>query len=73
MVCVEPGRVPLVDVVTYDEVFVNRTGARTGLLERPSRQEKIDTFGTENNDEIMAFMINNGQEQGLHRKGPVVF
>eukprot|EP01039_Chlorochromonas_danica_P004980 gene4980-5468_t len=60
----DPHSVALVEVVDAWEVFVTKTSrAHSGTLERPSRQELEETFGTSDFETIFKFMVENGHIQ----------
>lgn len=60
---VDPPSVPINQIAEVDEVFCTRTGSNEGMVERPSRGELIDTFGTANFAEIAKFMLEHGKWQ----------
>ena len=60
--------IPLAQVVDSFDVYKYDAG-RSGRLGRPSKQEIVDTFGTSNDDEIVKFMLENGQVHGKPIKG----
>jgi hypothetical protein len=65
---IEPNKVAVVGIVDAPEVFIADTHAHTGHLFRPSHRLLLDTFGTQNFDEIFAFMVEHGhlQPAGKH-------
>lgn len=75
--------VPLVNVVDSFEVFTNAFNKGTeGLLDRPSKSRLADTFGTEQNEEIVREILKKGSVKGgsfsssataRDRAGPIKF
>ncbi len=57
---------PLVEVVDAWEVFIAKSRTHTGVLERPSRAQLHDAFGTHKFEDIFAFMAQHGH---LHAAG----
>lgn len=57
--------VPIAEVVDSFDVLKYDQG-KSGHLDRPSQAEIKDTFGTTNENEIVEFMLKNGQ---LHGEG----
>jgi len=52
--------VPMVDVVESFDVFEIPQGGNTGHVDRPSRQELHSVFGTSDEHEIIAKILNEG-------------
>lgn len=63
---IDPNEVPLVEVVDAWEVFIAKSGTHTGVLERPSRAQLHDVFGTHKFEDIFTFMSQHGH---LHSIG----
>lgn len=54
--------IPLANVVESFEVFKYADGhGRSGKLMRPSKREIEDTFNTSNEDEVIEYIIANGE------------
>lgn len=63
---VDPHEVPLVEVVDAWEVYVAKSRAHTGVLERPSHAQLVDAFGSYKFEDVFAFMAQHGH---LHNTG----
>lgn len=57
--------VPLVDVVDTFEVFVNRTGSRSGHLDRPSKQQLQEAFGSDDMGKVVERLLERGEFRPL--------
>ena len=55
------------DVVLSPDILINRGGGRSGLLERPSRQQLKDAFGTDDFNEAFERMSCEGNLLPSHR------
>lgn len=66
---IDPSSISLVEVVDVPEVFIADTRAHTGHLQRPSRQQLLDTFDTFHFEEIFAFMCDHGHLQPAKHHG----
>lgn len=53
--------VPLVQVVELMEPFIHRTTSHTGRLERPSKQQLVDTFGTSDSVQVVQAILEHGK------------
>ena len=53
--------VPLVQVVELMEPFIHRTTSHTGRLERPSKQQLVDTFGTSDSVQVVQAILERGK------------
>ena len=47
-------------VAESKEILCYMSGSNSGILERPTSQSLLDTFGTSDFEEIVKFMLDNG-------------
>lgn len=57
--------IPLVDVVGSFQLHkFAHPGSKSGMLLKPSKREFKEAFGTTNADELVKFMLENGEHHG---------
>lgn len=57
--------IPLAEVVGSFQIHkFDRPGSKSGMLVKPSKREFEEAFGTTNVDELVQFMLDNGEQHG---------
>lgn len=72
MVCLDHGSVSLMDVVSSPDIFINRNGSRSGILERPSNQQLKEAFGTDDFVKVFDQMSEKGELMPAHHHFQII-
>ena len=56
--------IPLAQVVDDFSVFKYENPGLSGTVERPSKRELDEVFGTEHNDDVVRYMLEHGRPHG---------
>jgi len=56
--------IPIAEVVDSFDILKYEIPGKSGRLVRPSKRELEDVFKTKNEDDIVAFMLSNGELHG---------
>jgi ribosome maturation protein Sdo1 len=58
--------IPLAEVVASFQIHkFAHPGSKSGMMEKPSKAEFEKAFGTTNADEMVKFMLENGEHHGI--------
>lgn len=64
--------IPWITAVGLPQVYINRGGGRSGVLDRPSKQQLLDNFGSDRFEEVFQLMSDEGNLVPSHRKFEII-